>query len=146
MSENLASDGAIEAVKIELIEAIRRGPDLGKFLRGGTFASCVRIYRNLSSRHDFDAAYFMPKIKAQDQKSNRRTKTATQSFQYPNGFCFAFQRRGSCSRDNCVFKHTCSNCEDERHGADQCLRIGSARKYEKPEKRSADSEAKSRSF
>ena len=77
MSENLASDGAIEAVKIELIEAIRRGPDLGKFLRGGTFASCVRIYRNLSSRHDFDAAYFMPKIKAQDQKLSQRNKAAT---------------------------------------------------------------------
>ena len=72
MSEYLASDGAIEAAK-ELIETIRRSPDLGKFLRGGTLASSFRVSRNLSLRHDFAAAYFMPIIKAEDQKLSQRT-------------------------------------------------------------------------
>ena len=73
MSEYLASDGEIKAAKIELIEAIRRSPDLGKFLRGGTLASSFRVSRNLSLRHDFAAAYFMPIIKAEDQKLSQRT-------------------------------------------------------------------------
>ena len=57
MSGFLASESAIEAAKIVVTEAVKRGPDLGSFLRGGSFASCVQVYRNLSSQFDYDSAF-----------------------------------------------------------------------------------------
>ena len=57
MGEFLASNQTIESSKLVLSEAVKRGPDLGGFLRGGPFASCAQVYRHLSSRFDFDMAY-----------------------------------------------------------------------------------------
>ena len=57
MSGFLASESAIEAAKIVVTEAVKRGPDLGSFLRRGSFASCVQVYRNLSSQFDYDSAF-----------------------------------------------------------------------------------------
>ena len=42
------ASGAIEAAKIVVTEAVKRGPDLASFLRGESFASCIQVYRNLS--------------------------------------------------------------------------------------------------
>ena len=58
MAELLASDGAIESSKLVISEALKSGPDLGQFLRGGSFAACAQVYRNLSSKFDYDAAFF----------------------------------------------------------------------------------------
>ena len=55
------SDGSIETSKLVISQALKLGPDLGRFLRGGPFASCAQVYRNLSSRFDFDAAFFLLK-------------------------------------------------------------------------------------
>ena len=41
MNEYFASENAIEAAKLVMSEAIKKGPDFGNFLLGGSFASCV---------------------------------------------------------------------------------------------------------
>ena len=131
MSEFFASDGSIETSKIVVAEALKRGADLGKFLRGGPFASCAYVYQNLSSRFDFDAAYFIHK----DNKNNQRI-TKSNSYQnygtqysrkpdrpsYPTGFCFGFQQKGRCIIPKCPYDHSCATCRRDDHGAETCRR------------------------
>ena len=52
MNKFFASDNSIEAAKLMMSQADKKGPDFGKFLRGRSFASCVQAYRNLS-RFDY---------------------------------------------------------------------------------------------
>ena len=59
LAEYLASDGSIETTKLVISEALKKGPDLGQFLRGGPFASCAQTYKNLSSKNDADYVYFV---------------------------------------------------------------------------------------
>ena len=120
MNEFFASDNSIEAAKLVMIEAVKKGPDFGNFLRGGSFASCVQVYRNLSSRFDYDAAYFVnlknnrPQVNRQNPSQSSIRDKHQQSdrrfFPYPAGFCYRFHRVGSCKTHNCKFNHVCSNC------------------------------------
>ena len=126
MSGFLASEDAIEAAKTVVSEAVRRGPNLGNFLRGGSFASCVQVYRSLSSRFDADRYFFLNK-KWSVQKKNPLYKTTDSRFPYPTGYCYKFQKTNSCALTDCQFKHKCSNCYSKNHGAESCTRIGSAR-------------------
>ena len=57
MSEYFALDEKIEPAKMVLTQAIKQGPDLGRMLRGGSFASCAQVYRHLASNCDTDDAY-----------------------------------------------------------------------------------------
>ena len=109
MSGFLASEDAIEAAKTVVLEAVRRGPNLGNFLRGGSFASCVQVYRSLSSRFDADRYFFLNK-KWNVQKKNPLYKTTDSRFPYPTGYCYKFQKTNSCALTDCQFKHKCSNC------------------------------------
>ena len=143
MTEFMASDVAIEAPKIVISEAVKRGPDLGNFLRGGSFASCVQVYRNLSSKFDFDAAFFIAQKNSHQQNNmysqnyNRNVlQKRNRLSPYPTGFCYRFQNIGSCAISGCKYKHFCSNCEDKNHGAENCPQIGSARRSTKLEKSS----------
>ena len=131
MSEFFASDGSIETSKLVVAEALKRGADLGKFLRGGPFASCANVYRNLTSSFDFDAAYFLNR----DNKKGRRS-IGSNSYQnkgaqyrqksdrpsYPIGFCFKFQEKGRCDNPRCPFDHSCATCNRHDHGAESCHR------------------------
>ena len=58
MSGFFASESAIEGAKIVVTKAVKRVPDLGSFLRGGSSESCVQVYRILSSQFDYDSAFF----------------------------------------------------------------------------------------
>ena len=79
MGEFLASEGTIEPSKLVLSEALKRGPDLGKFLRGGPFASSAQAYRNLSSRFDFDAAYFVCNNNSKETKRSLADTTRSKT-------------------------------------------------------------------
>ena len=124
MSGFLASEDVIEAPKIVVTEAVKRGPDLGSFLRGGSFAACVQVYRNLASKFDSDKAFF---INSNSQKSNstRAYKRFGGRFPYPTGFCYTFQKTNSCTFRGCRFKHVCTNCESKNHGRENCSRPSS---------------------
>ena len=153
MAEFFAADGSVEAAKVVLSEAIKQGPDLGKFLRGGSFASCAQVYRNLSSPFDRDSAFFAcnkntrrPSVGRPSynrsfspigvqQYSNRnqsypnRDRLYSNRFPFPSGFCYQFQRTSACYIPRCPFKHKCSTCEDMNHGATSCPR--SAQNWER---------------
>ena len=132
MGEFLASDGSIETSKLVLSEALKQGPDLGNFLRGGPFASCAQVYRNLSSRFDFDSAYFVQFKNNTTSRTRRQTENTFNSstrtgyrrnvtrFPYPTGFCYTFQKGRRCYSSRCQFKHYCAYCEKTSHGADDC--------------------------
>ena len=45
-------------------------------------------------------------------------KTSSQGSQ--SNICYPFNNNGSCSRPNCRFKHMCSTCNKEGHGASKC--------------------------
>ena len=128
MGEFLASDGQIETTKLVVSEALKRGPDLGQFLRGGPFASCAQVYRNLSSKFDFDAAFFMSlkQTTLKDtvhEKQNQKKYSRPREFAQPRfavGYCFKFQKSGECNIRNCFFKHQCADCHEKDHGAHEC--------------------------
>ena len=126
LAEYLASDGSIETTKLAITEALKKGPDLGKFLRGGPFASCAQIYKNLSSKHDADYAYFIKMRERKNFQQNDTTKRKASRSQYstpsryPSGYCFRFQKNGECTWKPCFFKHSCATCDSKNHGADQC--------------------------
>lgn len=133
MGEFLASDGSIETTKLVISEALKRGPDLGQFLRGGPFASCAQIYQNLSSKYDFDAAFFLALKQANSRNDNQLRSAQNAKVNYPrvrdfgkprftSGFCFKFQRWGRCNSNVCFFKHECADCGSKDHGADDCRR------------------------
>ena len=127
----LASESVIEAAKIVVTEAVKRGPDLGSFLRGGSFASCVQVYRNLSSQFDYDSDFFFfSRIKSptNSQNNNPKYNKVTREFPYPAGFCYKFQLTNLCSLTGCQYKHICSFCASKNHGAESCNRLGSARR------------------
>ena len=121
MTEFFACDGSIESSKLVISEALNRGPDLGNFLRGGPFASSAQVYRNLSSKFDFDAAYFLcAKNKAGKTSNFGGSGKASNTYQYPIGYCFKFQKSAECNVRTCLFKHYCATCEATDHGADTC--------------------------
>ena len=146
MAEFLASEGSIEPTKLVVSEALKRGPDLGAFLRGGPFASCAQIYRHLKSRFDFDAAYYLDENnKSKTGETARRT---TRNFFGKNrtvGFCFRFQKFGSCNSSDCIFKHECVNCGSKNHGSDKCYRskVEDRKREERRSKRDNPREARS---
>ena len=131
MSEFLASEGSIETAKLVVSEALKRGPDLGRFLRGGSFASCAQVYRHLSSKFDYDAAIFLNQKSSPPLSRTRNTmyyRSSTQNrpaqkFPYPTGYCYQFQKYGSCSFPSCKFDHLCSHCKATTHGANNCPRL-----------------------
>ena len=142
MAEYLASEGAIESTKLVVSEALKRGPDLGSFLRGGPFASCAHVYRNTTSRFDFDSAYFID-----TNKSNRDIRSPTYRRSFPRyeknkrrflGYCFKFQKLGKCDSDRCIYLHKCANCRSKSHGSYECYQ-------EKTERRKKSFEEKKKS-
>ena len=133
MNEYFASENAIEAAKLVMSEAIKKGPDFGNFLRGGSFASCVQVYRNLSSKFDHDAAYFSHlrnnRLEVnQNQVRSPRQHEERRYFPFPIGYCYRFQRNSECRIDNCRFTHACSLCHEKNHGAIHCSKNGPARR------------------
>lgn len=131
MSEFFASDGSIETSKLVVAEALKRGADLGKFLRGGSFASCANVYRNLTSSFDFDAAYFLNQNNKKGKRvfgPNAYKNKGAQYRQkpdrpsYPIGCCFNFQEKGRCNTPRCPFDHSCAYCHRDDHGAETCYR------------------------
>ena len=130
MSEFLASEGSIETAKIVVAEAVKRGPDLGRFLRGGSFASCAQVYRHVSSKYDFDAAIFMNRNITQSRSRSRtyynrstNQRSYSQESKYASGFCYQFQKVGYCTFPSCKYKHHCSHCSAKTHGVEHCPRL-----------------------
>ena len=131
LAQYLASDGSIESTKLVISEAIKRGPDLGSFLRGGPFASCAQMYRSITSNFDYDAAYFMTQRFKNEKRQisspvakrrrNYQSSRGTAQNKIPLGFCFQFQTVG-CRSKNCIYKHKCSNCLSPNHGSRECNR------------------------
>ena len=141
MGEFLASDGPIETTKMVVTEAVKRGPNLGDFLRGGPFASCAQIYRNLSSKFDFDAAFFLALKQSNFDKpqANKSPRNFGQP-RFQKGYCFSFQKTGICNNTPCTFKHACSDCDSKYHGADECR----MKKPKNSEKNRSESEKRPR--
>ena len=127
MNEYFAIDEKIEPAKQVLTEAVKQGPNLGKLLRGGSFASCAQVYRHLASDFDTDSAYKnertdpRPVSRRARRTSRNRTQRNNVSRRYPLGLCWGFQEARGCSfGDECNFKHECSGCNNPNHGYHAC--------------------------
>ena len=59
---------------------------------------------------DAPAQNKMNNSKSSGKKNNFRPKTATNSKpDHPFGYCFKFHEHGNCTRQNCMYSHTCYN-------------------------------------
>ena len=125
LNEYFATDDMLEPALLLIAEAIRNGPDLGTFLRGGSVAAAAMMYRHRASSSDHD---WRSSKKAGFQKTTFGSSGSTTGFQkqkaipYKFGYCFEFQHTGSCETTDCHYKHKCSKCEESTHGADTCQR------------------------
>ena len=59
----------LEPVRCVISDGIRRGPDLGASLRGGTVASNAQVYRHLAADCDHDNRFAVRKDENQNHGS-----------------------------------------------------------------------------
>ena len=121
LSQYFAMDDMNEPVTCVTNEAIRNGPNLGASLRGGTVASCTQVYRHMASRFDHDNISqnrSFTSSKRNIGKDNSDSRNLLKK--YKVGFCFNFQRLGNCRKNDCEYKHECSECQSTSHGYEQC--------------------------
>ena len=70
LSQYFAMDDMLEPVTCVISDGIRRGPDLGASLRGGTVASNAQVYRHLAADGDHDNRFAVRK----DENQNHGTR------------------------------------------------------------------------
>ena len=121
LAQHFAMDDMIEPVTCVINEALRKGPDLGASLRGGTVASCAQVYRHMASKYDHDKSET-----GRRGNSFRRAQYSGSKEHGPRnsgnggGYCFEFQDRGKCTRKSCYYKHNCEECGSTSHGSSNC--------------------------
>ena len=128
LSQYFAMDDMIEPVTCVINEALRRGPDLGASLRGGTVASCAQVYRHMASTYDHDRSetvgrrnnFRKGRYSSSKQNSRFNSENTWSRSGNNSGFCFEFQNRGKCTRNYCFYVHKCQTCKSTSHGSSQC--------------------------
>ena len=133
LSQYFAMDDMIEPVACVINEALRKGPDLGVSLRGGTVASCAQVYRHMASTYDHDKSETVGRGNAfrkgpySGSKQNSRLNSGSMRARsgINSGFCFEFQERGRCARIYCYYKHKCETCKSTSHGSSKCSKTRS---------------------
>ena len=58
INEFFATNQKINPARLVILEAMKKGPDIGAILRGGSFAVAANAYLHLSSPFDYETAYF----------------------------------------------------------------------------------------
>ena len=104
LAQNVAMDDMIEPVTCVVNEAIRRGPNLGASLRGGSVASSAQVFRHLASRSDHAAYSVGRRTNYQNNYSKKGTRSRENRGKFKSGYCFTFQKTGSCHKKDCDFK------------------------------------------
>ena len=125
LNEYFATDDMLEPALLLIAEAIRNGPDLANFLRGGSVAAAAMRYRHRASPRDHDwnsskKKGFYKNSGSSDSTTGFEKKKG--SFRYKVGYCFQFQHTGSCETTDCAYMHKCSKCQESTHGEDTCQR------------------------
>ena len=126
LNEYFATDDMLEPPLLLVAEAIRKGPDLGTFLRGGSVAATAMMYRHRASPNDHDWGS-LPKSTSKSETFGSRASSHSvfrnQKYKYKFGYCFQFQNTGSCETTECQYMHKCSKCKESTHGEDTCQKI-----------------------
>ena len=143
LNDFFATNQKINPARLVILEAMKKGPDMGAVLRGGSFASAANAYLHLSNLHDHDSAFFKfgprsnsrqgytrsPRTYMSNEsttpfRNTRRSSYSTGSSFKRLGYCFKFNSMGGCSFGIlCRYKHICSRCESSRHGVHECPQI-----------------------
>ena len=125
LNEYFATDDMLEPPLLLVAEAIRNGPNLGTFLRGGSVAAASMMYRHRASPSDHDWGS-SPKTSVKKETFSPRNSSPSsfrkqhQIYKYKVGYCFQFQNTGSCETTECQYMHKCSKCKESTHGEDTC--------------------------
>ena len=126
LNEYFATDDMLEPAILLVTEAIRKGPNLVTFLRGGSVAATAMMYRHRASPSDHDwGSYSKAGVKKETFSSRTSSSTSDyriqkQKYKYKVGYCFQFQNTGSCETTECQYMHKCSSCNESTHGQDTC--------------------------
>ena len=141
LNEFFATNQKINSARLVILEAMKKGPDIGAILRGGSFAAAANAYLHVTSPFDYETAYF--RYGSTDnliQTYNRNPRTSTRNSGSAThistsrrtntnrpkrfGYCFRFNGGDRCSFGNqCQYTHRCSNCESPRHGENRCPEV-----------------------
>ena len=127
LNQYFATDDMLEPALLLVADAIRNGPNLGHFLRGGSVAASAMMYRHRASPDDHDNKFTTTNKVTKNRFFSRRQATSTTQYQrsiykYRRGYCFQFQQTGSCETTDCRYFHKCSKCQEPTHGQDSCQR------------------------
>ena len=126
LNEYFATDDMLEPVLMLIAEAMRKGPDLGTFLRGGSVAASTLMYRHRASPNDHDWKTNRYTNYTKNTYNSRKLPPERQklknSYKYTVGYCFQFQQTGSCESSECRYFHKCSKCHEPTQGEDTCER------------------------
>ena len=127
LNEYFATDDMLEPALLLIADAIRNGPNLGNFLRGGSVAASAMMYRHRASPKDHDNKFTPKNNFTKNTFVSRRSSTPTNMnqrtvYKYRKGYCFQFQQTGSCETTDCRYFHKCSKCNESTHGQDSCQR------------------------
>ena len=126
LNEYFATDDMLEPALLLIAEAIRSGPNLGVFLRGGSVAASAMMYRHRASPSDHDCRATQRTNFAKNTFTRRPSGPGTRHqklvYKYKTGYCFQFQHTGSCETTDCRYMHKCSQCNEPTHGQDSCQR------------------------
>ena len=112
LNEYFATDDMLEPALLLVAEAIRKGPNLGTFLRGGSVAATAMIYRHRASPNDHDWKSSQRTGFTKDAFGSRNSSPSffrkqKQNYKYKAGYCFQFQNTGSCETRECRYLHKC---------------------------------------
>ena len=124
LNEYFATDDMLEPPLLLVAEAIRKGPNLGTFLRGGSVAAASMMYRHRASPSDHDWGS-SPKTGDKKETFSSRNSSPSgyqkqkQEYKYKVGYCFQFQNTGSCEATECRYMHRVK-CEESTHMEDSC--------------------------
>ena len=123
LNEYFATDDMLEPALLLVADAIRNGPNLGNFLRGGSVAASAMMYRHRASSDDHDFSQktnFTKNTFFSRRPSTTAVRTPKSVYRYRRGYCFQFQQTGSCETTDCRYFHKCAKCQEPTHGQDSC--------------------------
>ena len=113
-------------------EALRKDPNLRKYLHGGSFASNAMVYRHRASPRDHDLAtarrttfshrnpWVPPGLGPRTPHHSADARTSKTAKTYSYGYCFRFQHTNNCDRPACNFIHKCHKCNGTSHTETSC--------------------------
>ena len=125
LNEYFATNDMLEPALLLVADAIRNGPNLGNFLRGGSAAASAMYRHRASPDHD-NKCQITNSVTKNRIFFRRQATSTTQNqrsvYKYRRGYCFQFQQTGSCETTSCRYFHKCSKCQEPTHGQDSCQR------------------------